>query len=69
MPWPELAAFAPVHAHKSRHECVLLPFEALYQAALSGIYSAALYRYAVSHETPPAFREAGLAQAFLPKAR
>jgi nitrogen fixation NifU-like protein len=27
--WPELAAFAPVHAHKSRHECVLLPFEAL----------------------------------------
>ena len=39
----------------------------IYQAALSGIYSAALYRYAVSHETPPAFREAGLAQAFLPK--
>ena len=32
MPWPELAAFAPVHAHKSRHECVLLPFEALTQA-------------------------------------
>ena len=30
--WPELAAFAPVHAHKSRHECVLLPFEALRQA-------------------------------------
>jgi nitrogen fixation protein NifU and related proteins len=30
--WPELAAFAPVHAHKSRHECVLLPFEALIQA-------------------------------------
>ena len=30
--WPELAAFAPVHAHKSRHECVLLPFEALTQA-------------------------------------
>jgi hypothetical protein len=27
--WPELAAFVPVHAHKSRHECVLLPFEAL----------------------------------------
>jgi hypothetical protein len=41
---------------------------AIYQAALSAIYSAALYRYAVSHETPPAFREAGLAQAFLPKA-
>jgi nitrogen fixation NifU-like protein len=30
--WSELAAFAPVHAHKSRHECVLLPFEALIQA-------------------------------------
>jgi nitrogen fixation protein NifU and related proteins len=30
--WPELAAFAPVHAHKSRHECVLLPFQALTQA-------------------------------------
>ena len=30
--WPELAAFAPVHAHKSRHECVLLPFEALVRA-------------------------------------
>jgi nitrogen fixation NifU-like protein len=27
--WPELAVFAPVHAHKSRHECVLLPFDAL----------------------------------------
>ena len=30
--WPELAAFAPVHAHKSRHECVMLPFEALTRA-------------------------------------
>jgi nitrogen fixation NifU-like protein len=30
--WPELASFAPVHAHKSRYECVLLPFEALTQA-------------------------------------
>jgi NifU-like protein involved in Fe-S cluster formation len=30
--WPELAAFAPVHRHKSRHDCVLLPFEALTQA-------------------------------------
>jgi nitrogen fixation NifU-like protein len=30
--WPELAAFAPVHAHKSRHDCVLLPFEALTRA-------------------------------------
>ena len=26
------AAFAPVKAHKSRHECVLLPFEALKEA-------------------------------------
>lgn len=40
----------------------------VYQAALSGIYSAALYRYAVSHETPDAFRGADLEHAFLPKA-
>jgi nitrogen fixation protein NifU and related proteins len=33
-PADPFAAFAPVRAHKSRHECVLLPFEAL-QAALS----------------------------------
>jgi len=30
--WPELGAFTPVHPHKSRHDCVLLPFEALVQA-------------------------------------
>lgn len=30
--WPELAAFAPVHPHKSRHECVMLPFQALTEA-------------------------------------
>ncbi len=30
--WPELGAFAPVHRHKSRHECVLLPFAALGRA-------------------------------------
>jgi nitrogen fixation NifU-like protein len=30
--WAELAAFAPVHRHKSRHECVLLPFTALGRA-------------------------------------
>ncbi len=30
--WPELDAFAPVHAHKSRHGCVLLPWRALEQA-------------------------------------
>ena len=30
--WPELAMFAPVHAVKSRHECVLLPFEATAEA-------------------------------------
>ena len=40
----------------------------IYQAALSGIYSAALYRYAVSHETPAAFRGTDLAHAFEPKA-
>jgi nitrogen fixation protein NifU and related proteins len=30
--WPELVAFEPVHRHKSRHECVLLPFIALSRA-------------------------------------
>jgi NifU-like protein involved in Fe-S cluster formation len=30
--WPELGAFAPVHQHKSRHDCVLLPFAALTEA-------------------------------------
>ena len=30
--WQELAAFTPVHEIKSRHECVLLPFDALSQA-------------------------------------
>lgn len=39
----------------------------VYQAALSGIYSAALYRYAISHETPAAFQGVHLEQAFAPK--
>lgn len=39
----------------------------IYQAALSGIYSAALYRYAVSNETPAAFQGVALSQAFAPK--
>lgn len=39
----------------------------VYQAALSGIYSAALYRYAISHETPSAFQGVQLEQAFAPK--
>jgi NifU-like protein involved in Fe-S cluster formation len=30
--WPELAMFTPVHAVKSRHECVLLPFQAAAEA-------------------------------------
>ncbi len=30
--WSDLSAFTPVAAHKSRHNCVLLPFEALIQA-------------------------------------
>ena len=38
----------------------------IYQTALSGIYSAALYRYAVSHETPQAFQGTDLARAFTP---
>ena len=29
--WAELAVFTPVQGHKSRHECVLLPLEALAQ--------------------------------------
>ena len=35
--------------------------------ALSGIYSAALYRYALSHETPAGFEGVALEQAFAPK--
>jgi nitrogen fixation protein NifU and related proteins len=31
-PWEDLGIFAPVRRHKSRHDCVLLPFEALSQA-------------------------------------
>lgn len=30
--WPELEAFTPVQAARSRHECVLLPFQATVQA-------------------------------------
>jgi NifU-like protein involved in Fe-S cluster formation len=30
--WPGLDLFAPVRPHKSRHRCVLLPFEALLAA-------------------------------------
>lgn len=37
------------------------------QSALGGIYSAALYRYAVARETPPAFRGLALESAFAPK--
>lgn len=39
----------------------------VYQAALTGIYSAALYRYAVSHEVPAGFTGAQLAHAFEPR--
>jgi nitrogen fixation protein NifU and related proteins len=34
--WSELAMFTPVRAVSSRHECVLLPFEAVEQALLGG---------------------------------
>jgi Family of unknown function (DUF6159) len=37
------------------------------QSALSGIYSAALYRYAVSHESPAEFRAMALESAFTRK--
>ncbi|MEN1929834.1 DUF6159 family protein [Luteimonas sp. MJ250] len=39
----------------------------VYQAALTGIYSAVLYRYAMSHEVPEAFRGTGIATSFAPK--
>ena len=31
-PWDELAIFGPVAKHRSRHACVLLPFDALSEA-------------------------------------
>ena len=31
-PWEEMAIFTPVRRHKSRHDCVVLPFDALSQA-------------------------------------
>jgi hypothetical protein len=39
----------------------------VYQAALTGIYSAVLYRYALSHEVPDAFRGTSIATAFAVK--
>lgn len=30
--WPSLEMFAPVRAYRSRHDCVLLPFDALIRA-------------------------------------
>ena len=41
---------------------------AVYQSALTGIYSAVLYRYAVAQEVPDAFRGTAIATAFAPKA-
>ena len=34
--WRDLEVFSPVHGHKHRHDCVLLPFEAL-EACLDGL--------------------------------
>lgn len=34
--WPDLATFEPVRAAKSRHECVLLPFDAAVKAIAAG---------------------------------
>jgi nitrogen fixation NifU-like protein len=36
--WPELEMFRPVSGVKSRHECVLLPFEALRAALDEGAH-------------------------------
>ncbi|HKA41755.1 MAG TPA: iron-sulfur cluster assembly scaffold protein [Burkholderiales bacterium] len=33
--WQELDVFAPVHGHRSRYRCVMLPFEALLAALAS----------------------------------
>ena len=41
---------------------------AVYQAALSGVYSAALYRYASAGEVSPGFEFTQIDQAFAPKA-
>jgi len=35
--WPELAHFAPVAEHKSRHTCVLLAFDAVAKAAAQAV--------------------------------
>ena len=32
LPWPALEMFAPVRGFRSRHDCVLLPFDALVHA-------------------------------------
>jgi NifU-like protein involved in Fe-S cluster formation len=34
--WADYAVFAPVRAHKSRHECVMLPLRALLAALAAG---------------------------------
>ena len=39
----------------------------IYQAALSGVYSAALYRYVTQGEAPPAFQGVNLEQSFAAK--
>lgn len=39
-PWAALEAFTPVRAYKSRHECVMLPFQALAQALAQALVQA-----------------------------
>ena len=46
---------------------VVLLLLGVYQAALGGIYSAALYRYATEHQMPPGFEGLQLETAFGPK--
>ena len=68
---PELTAIDekiakdPENAELHKERGLLLA--GLGRAALSGIYSAALYRYAVAHETPEAFQGVQLQDAFQPK--
>ena len=46
---------------------LLVALLAIVQAALSGIYSAALYRYAIDGRAPHGFEATGIAQAFVPR--
>jgi len=63
--WPELEAFMPVRGYRSRHRCVLLPFEALSKAldaAASGVDGLLLVDLPPeeSAEVLPSLQQAGI---------